>query len=236
VSEANGDAGPAHPYLRPKDAATLIVVRRDKGGPRVLMGRRSDRHVFMPGKVVFPGGKVDRGDHFAPAADELHPAVAAKLGLGPGCSPSRARGLALAAIRETFEETGMLIGRSGAAPASPGGPGWAPFLAAGVVPSLSPLRLIARAVTPPGRPRRFDARFFAVSADAIAGQIEIPEDELIAPAWLTFAEARTHPLPRITGVVLDLLEKRLAEDTDLSPDAPVLFNRMLYGRYRDSLL
>src|SRR5688572_13694594 len=69
------------PNTRPKDAATLIVLRRDPDFIRVLMGRRSNAHVFMPGAVVFPGGRVDRSDRHGPALDELHPAVEAKLSL-----------------------------------------------------------------------------------------------------------------------------------------------------------
>jgi 8-oxo-dGTP pyrophosphatase MutT (NUDIX family) len=212
-----------HPNLRPKDAATLIVIRRDPDAVRVLMGRRSDAHVFLPGAVVFPGGRVDRGDSLAPAADELHPTVEAKLGLPrPGRRAPRA--LALAAIRETFEETGILIGRpiSSSPPRMNGA--WAPFLQHRVVPALAPLRLVARAITPPRRSRRFDARFFAVFDDAIGGSVEVPDDELQSPAWLTFAEARRHDLPRITRIVLADLETRLERDPELDPGAPVPFH------------
>jgi 8-oxo-dGTP pyrophosphatase MutT (NUDIX family) len=220
---------PARP-LRPKDAATLIVLKRDGADFRVLMGRRSDEHVFMPGQVVFPGGRVDRCDHRVPVSDELHPLVMEKLGLGFGESgPRRARALALAAIRETFEETGVLIGSADGLRQRSRSRGWAPFLETGVVPRLAPLRLVARAITPPDRVRRFDARFFAVFADAIAGEREVPDDELKAPAWLTFEEARREPLPNITRVVLDDLASRLAIDPQLSPETPVPFYRFRRG-------
>src|SRR5918998_5474664 len=83
--------------VRPKHAATLILVRRDGPAPRLLMGRRAGGHAFMPSKWVFPGGRIERADWSAPSASELEPQTAAKVG-------ARARPLAMAAVRETFEE------------------------------------------------------------------------------------------------------------------------------------
>jgi 8-oxo-dGTP pyrophosphatase MutT (NUDIX family) len=227
-----------HSNRRPRDAATLIVLRRDPDGVRVLMGRRSDRHVFMPGKVVFPGGGVDAADRFAPSADELDAIVEAKLlsEMRGRASRSRARALALAAIREAFEETGVVIGRPGA-PARPSrDPAWRRFHALGCLPSLSPLRLVARAVTPPRRPRRFDARFFAVFGEHVARQVAVPEEELMSPEWLTFKETDGQDLPAITRAVLADLKARLTLDPELSPDGPVPFHHMRSGRFRRETL
>src|SRR6185312_815332 len=94
--------------LRPKDAATLVLVRREGGTARVLMGQRHGNMAFMANKYVFPGGRIDAGDMRIPVAADLRPEVMARASLG--VSPGRARGLALAAIRETFEETGILLG------------------------------------------------------------------------------------------------------------------------------
>ena len=107
--------------LRPKDAATLILVRRDGRGPRVLMGRRAEGHVFMASKWVFPGGRIDRADFRAPYATDLRPEVAAAV--GRTAPLSRVRALALAAVRETFEETGLLLARPAPAAAAAPGPG-----------------------------------------------------------------------------------------------------------------
>ena len=97
--------------LRPRDAATLIVVDRDGPEPKVLMGRRHAGHAFMPGKFVFPGGRVEPEDRRMAAAGALDPFVEAKLNVRvPRPSPGFARAIALAAIRETFEETGLAIG------------------------------------------------------------------------------------------------------------------------------
>ncbi len=218
--------------VRPKDAGTLIVLDRSGSVPKVLMGRRSDRHVFMPGMVVFPGGRVDNADRHAPTADTLDPIVEAKLLLEMRNRPSRsrARAIALAAIREAYEETGILVGRPGRPERAVTAGPWRPFLDHDVLPALGALRLVARAITPPGRHRRFDARFFAVFADAVAATVEPPHQELIGPAWLTFDEARAHPLPRITRFVLDDVERRLADDPDLPPDGPVPFHSMRHGR------
>src|SRR5271167_4232271 len=118
--------------VRPRDAATLIIIRRDSANPRVLMGRRHGGHNFMPGKWVFPGGRIDRSDFRAPFLGELRPDVAARL--EKTTTPARARALALAAIRETFEEAGLLLARP--APPRPGAGPWREFLAQGAIADL----------------------------------------------------------------------------------------------------
>src|SRR5262245_40892944 len=110
--------------LRPRDAATLIIVDDTSGEPRVLLGRRRLDMVFMPGRYVFPGGRADPADRqIAMAENDLKPAEIRRLMVEMKGKPSeaRARGLALAAVRETFEEAGLLIGtplRGGATPKS----------------------------------------------------------------------------------------------------------------------
>ncbi|MCL2716469.1 MAG: NUDIX hydrolase, partial [Alphaproteobacteria bacterium] len=101
-----------HPYCRPRDAATMILVDRASPQPRVLVGRRHDNVVFMPGKFVFPGGRVDKNDHRIPIAAPIPPGLEVNLLKGrPKISSARARALVLAAIRETCEETGLCVGR-----------------------------------------------------------------------------------------------------------------------------
>ena len=97
--------------LRPRDAATLIIIDNSGDAPRVLMGKRHPGHKFMPGKYVFPGGRVEPEDRRMATAGALDPHVEAKLNVRvPRPSPAFARAIALAAIRETFEETGVVIG------------------------------------------------------------------------------------------------------------------------------
>src|SRR6201747_2602766 len=108
-----------HPYRRPVDAATLILVDRSGPIPKVLVGKRHDNVVFMPGKFVFPGGRVDSTDNRIPVAAPIPKELEASLMRGsPKIAPSRARSLAVAAIREACEETGLCLGRknNGAAP------------------------------------------------------------------------------------------------------------------------
>ena len=111
----------SHKVIRPKDAATLILVDRSGRVPKVLLGKRHARHKFMPGKFVFPGGGVDPTDKAMAVATALDPQAEMRLmqRFHKG-SPVRARALALAAVRETFEETGLLLGRSGDAAESAG--------------------------------------------------------------------------------------------------------------------
>src|SRR5262245_55196189 len=108
------DGSPRSPTVRPKHAACLILVRKELGRIRLLMGERDRRHAFLPGRGVFPGGRAEPGDLRLAIATDLRPEVLAKVVVGT--TPLRARGLALAAIRETFEETGILVGRAETAP------------------------------------------------------------------------------------------------------------------------
>src|SRR5262249_17268293 len=102
----------SHPNQRWRDAATLILIDRTEAVPKVLMGRRHAGHKFLPGRFVFPGGRVERADGRMPVATPLHAAVEARLlKQVPRPTAAKARAFAMAAVRETFEETGLLIGR-----------------------------------------------------------------------------------------------------------------------------
>jgi 8-oxo-dGTP pyrophosphatase MutT (NUDIX family) len=226
------------PYVRPKDAATLILVDRTGSVPKVLLGKRHARHKFMPGKFVFPGGRVDPSDKLMPVARPLDRRAEAQLMKRfQRASAARARALALAAIRETYEETGLLVGvRGGAATNIPSGP-WRAFAEANVLPDLSVLHFIGRAITPPGRARRFDARFFTLDAGAIAHRIEGvtgPDAELVELVWMPLAEAKQLDMPAVTGVMLEELDARIADG--FGHDLPVPFYRMPRGRFVRELL
>ena len=213
--------------LRPKDAATLVIVKRDGGLPRVLMGQRHGNMAFMANKYVFPGGRIDPADMRIAVTSQLRPHVARRAGYDS--TPARARGLALAAIRETFEETGILIGERAKAVPRTRAPAWQKFFEHMVVPRLDELDIIARAVTPPNRTRRFDARFFMVDASAIVHELEeLDNEELLTPAWLTLNEARALDLPSITRTVLDEVEARVSDGAD--PSRPIPFYRFSRGK------
>lgn len=194
--------------IRPKLAGTLILTRQSARGQEILMGKRSTRHVFMPEQYVFPGGRVDRADSYAPLAgmfdgadlDCMHRVL----------SERRARAAAAAAIRETAEEVGYLVGSEGKV--SSRHRNWAPFRKSNIQPDARPLRVIARAVTPPGRVRRFDAWFFQADAEsAVAGRVKRETDELVDIRWVTRAEAETLPLPHVTRFVLGELDRRQSD-------------------------
>lgn len=213
--------------LRPKDAATLILVKRDGTQARVLMGKRHANMAFQPNKFVFPGGRIDPGDQRISVTTDLRPHVLEKLSVG--ITPKRARGLALAAVRETFEETGILLGeRSDKLPRTRG-EAWRRFFAHGILPRLDVFDLVGRAITPPNRTRRFDARFFMADASAIAHTLDtIDNDELLEPCWLTFEDARALDLMSVTRRMLDEVEARIGDGPDSS--RPVPFFRFVRGQ------
>lgn len=197
---------------RPRDAATLILVRRDSNVARILMGQRHGSHAFMPNKYVFPGGRLDAADSRVEPSRDLDEAVLAKLMVRcrPKPSPAQARAFAIAALRETFEETGLLFGRRDLTSA----------------PDLSALVYFARAITPPGRTRRFDSRFFVADAAHI-GNIDLPHHigsgELLTPAWFTLDETLGLDLPSITKDILRRLRPFLDEGRLPGPGCPVSF-------------
>ena len=215
------DDGPRSPAVKPKDAASLVLVKREGRTLRVLMAERHASHVFLPGRFVFPGGRLEPGDLRLRLPTDLKPEVQVKV--AAGTAPSKARGLALAAIRETFEETGLLVGERWEGVPRTRSPAWTRFFAQGVVPRLDTLQFIARAVTPPGRPRRFDARFFMVDAEEIAASLDPAQatGELLNPVWLSLQEAREARVLPITRCVLAEVEARLSGDG--ARDRPVPF-------------
>jgi 8-oxo-dGTP pyrophosphatase MutT (NUDIX family) len=222
---------------RPRDAATLILLDRQRSDVRVLMGRRSRKHAFMPGKFVFPGGRTDPGDSRVNVASPLDPAEEIKLiGTGSRASAARARAIALSAIRETYEEAGLLIGKRG--PFTTRKADWQGFAEHGIQPSLAGMRFVARAITPPGRVRRFDTRFLSVWKDEVALELEEggPTQELEELVWLSISEAKEADIPAITRTILGDLEARLAVDPELKPGGEVPFYYLRNNRFQRDIL
>jgi len=216
---------------RPKLSATLILLRGDTKNPQILMGKRAAGHGFMPSKTVFPGGKAERSDTFAPSATPLLAETQAVL--ERHLPPGRALAASAAAIRETFEETGLLLARPLNAPRKTKAPqGWEGFTTRGLGADLGALRLTARAITPPYHPKRFDAWFFTARADDL---IDLPEctasSELEGLDWYTLKEAQALDLPIITSIVLDEVHKRLGE-----PNRPIPFYFMKNGEHNRAWL
>ena len=237
MNDARADVKPSK-VLRPRDAATLIIVDTASGEPRVLLGRRRPDLVFMPGRYVFPGGRVDPADRHIAVEQDLEPGNLNKLmvAMKGNPTPVRARALALAAVRETFEEAGLLIGSPSQAEAPAKALAWQRFYSCGYQPTLAQLTFFARAITPPGRPRRFDTRFFCVPAEAIAHKIAIADGELSDLEWHSIAQARSLELPNITRVVLEDLGERIIAGALRNCDAPVPFYHRRNGTFHRDLI
>lgn len=201
--------------VRPRDAASLLLIDRSSTTPKVLMGRRGSGHVFMPDLYVFPGGRRDPRDHALPFSRDLHPQVIEKLlgGSRGGMGASGARALALAAVRELCEETGAVV-------AEPAGP------------DLSTLRYVARAITPPGSVRRFDTRFFLGFSDEMPFDLSQLGDssELQDVRWLDMADLSSLNMPAITRTILGDVKDLMLADPSLAFGGPVPFYAMRYGR------
>jgi len=227
-----GDTKQNLPGVKIRDAATMLLIDRSGATPKVLLGRRHHGHKFMPGKFVFPGGRVELDDRRMSAATPLDRQVEARLMREVRYpSPTKARGFPLAAIREVFEETGLVLGVARDAPMAPPNKEWAEYAKNGVHPDLGAVHFIARAITPPGRPRRFDTRFFAVDADAIAariGGVVTADTELVELVWLPIEDTLKLDMPGITMAVLEELKIRTAGG--FTHDQPVPFYRMQRGK------
>jgi 8-oxo-dGTP pyrophosphatase MutT (NUDIX family) len=201
------------PTVRPRDSATLILIDRTEAVPKVLLGRRHTRHRFLPGKFVFPGGRIEPSDRKMAALAALHEHDIARLmRMVRRPSAAKAASFALAAVRETYEETGLMVGVRRDNVVTPPG-AWDAFGKAGVLPDLGVIHFIARAITPPGRPLRFDSRFFAADVTAVVhredGMVG-PDAELVELVWLPITEATKLEMAGITAIVLEDLQDRIA--------------------------
>lgn len=201
-----------------RNASTVIVLRDRMTAPRILMGQRGAKAAFMPNKFVFPGGAVDIGDADVALARPLNELCLHRL--KDDVPSDMSHPLAVAAIRELFEETGQVLGHkgtwSGDIPDD-----WTDFAATGHLPDASALQFVFRALTPPGRTRRFDARFFLVDADALAtdpDDFTAASDELSHLQWVSLTDVRSFDMPFITEVVLSEIEARAR---DLAPPKSV---------------
>jgi len=206
------DSPGRHRKIRPRDASTLILVDRSKSEPQVLVGRRHSRHAFMANKFVFPGGRIERSDARVTCVGKLDKDSERRLRFGvPKKYTNKARMLALTALRETFEETGLLIGKRGKVTTCPAD--WQPYADSGITPDLSALTFVARAITPPGRTRRFDTRFFIADRKDVAldlGDPSGPDAEFVELKWLPISQAKESPdMPTISKTILIEIDRRI---------------------------
>ena len=195
-----------------RDASTIIIVRDRHENPSVLMGQRGSKAAFMPNKFVFPGGAMDLADADVPLASPIPSPCYDRL-IEDSVSDHRT-GLVAAAIRELWEETGLILGETGTWPnAAP--QDWQSYADQGFLPSGRTLQFVFRAITPPGRPRRFDARFFLADAAHIQNDKDDFSgacDELSHLQWIPLSKARSFDLPFITEVVLAEVASTITQD------------------------
>jgi 8-oxo-dGTP pyrophosphatase MutT (NUDIX family) len=191
-----------------RDAACVVVVDSSGCEPTLLMGRRHADQVFLPSKWVFPGGRVD--------ADDRELAMRLTCAYSPSDLAPDIRPFALAAVRELGEETGLLIGTNELF-ACGWHHGWSAFAAAGYAPAPVQLLPLARAITLPGRVRRYDTWFFMARRQAISDTTTAADGELLDLDWFTLGQARKLDLPNITRLVLEDVAARLSG----TPDLPV---------------
>jgi 8-oxo-dGTP pyrophosphatase MutT (NUDIX family) len=217
--------------VRPVDAASILLLDRSGSGVRVLVGRRSSKHVFMPDVYVFPGGRRDATDRLVSIANPLNPLANERLALKAGtrCSDSRLRALGVAAVRELYEEAGIPVGAPLAEPAE----GALPFR-----PDLSNLRFLARAITPAGMVRRFDTRFFTLFADeaGVDPAGAKASHELEDLRWVDIFDHKGIDMPDITVLILEELKKSIQEDKSLPFGRPAPLFYAQRGRHLRDIL
>ena len=196
------DSVPSVP-IRPRDASTLIVVRPGNRNPLCLMGRRHADSGFLPGYFVFPGGAVEGADRAAKPASRLDLTHLGAMGVGG--SATAAAALAVAAVRETYEETGVMIAAPGDVGDAPGGT-FDEMRRRGVAPALGRLVYLGRAITPTYSPIRFHARFFL--ARLRPGHVGLGGDgELDDLTWVPLSDVASLPTIDITRFMADFADE-----------------------------
>lgn len=212
---------------RPRVASTLVLTCGSGTNLKILMGQRSKRHDFMPSVYVFPGGRVDRADSFAPYVGDL--SARTERILESAYSPRRARAVALASVRETWEETGLMLGAKTDRTRNINNESYDEFRAAGQLPDLSGIEVFGRAVTPPHRHKRFDAWFFVKHL----GERQPPRikdsSELLNVGWFTFEQIKDLETQRATDMMLDVLKRYLTADR---PPERIFYSRAIRGEFK----
>lgn len=213
--------------IRPKLAATLVLWHGNKSNPRILMGQRHSSHDFMPNVYVFPGGRIDRADSYIHHDGALSPRSQAIL--SAALSPRRARAVMLAAIRETFEETGLLIGqRDNDIATNVRHSGWQAFRAAGTKPDINGIEVFGRAITPPHRHKRFDTWFLIKHLNTPTPPTITDSAELLNVGWFHFDNIPHLKTQRITTMMLRILQDYLQKPV---PPPTIHYSAMIGKTY-----
>ena len=218
MSDRRSSAPPKRP-VKPKDAASVVLLRGSRQDPEVLLGRRRLDARFMPGIYVFPGGRVDRADYRHAASASIQEGVLRKL--QRHCPAGRAKALIWAALRETWEESGLLIGQPGQIEPDNRSDLHSAYNDAGQAPDLNGLDYIARAITPAQNPIRYNTRFFLVDGAHAVGTLR-HTSELEDIGWRRVSEALdTYDLMNVTSFALEEAMKLWSESAPLDPERRV---------------
>ncbi|HTV89261.1 MAG TPA: hypothetical protein VME41_09620 [Stellaceae bacterium] len=195
--------------VRPRDAASLILLRGAGSDLELLAGRRPGHVKFMPGVWVFPGGAIDPEDRRPWRVES-----------GVGSLPPRLARSVRAALRETWEEARVLVGRRAAAECAPAAvsPIEAAYAERGVIAAFDRLAYVGRAITPTLAFRRFNTRFFLADGDAVHGD-PVSTDELEDVGWHPIGR---RPLAPFADVTQFMLARAIAMREGTAPvDAPL---------------
>lgn len=214
--------------VRPKLASTIVLYRGSKDNPKILMGQRAKAHDFMPSVYVFPGGRLDRADSFAPHSGQMMPRT--RRLLARYYSPARSRAIILAAIRETFEETGLCLTQSAQGPIKNiNHPTWDSLRQKQLLADMSNIEVFGRAVTPPYRPKRFDTWFLLrhVNETTLSGQMS-DSRELLNLDWYDWEQIKALKTARATDMMLQVLKDYLKHT---QPPNKVFYSRWQRNKF-----
>jgi 8-oxo-dGTP pyrophosphatase MutT (NUDIX family) len=240
ISDARGKTDQA---IEPQDAASILIYDATGDDVAILMGQRGAATQFMPNRYVFPGGRVDPGDRTVSAEGaglEARQAEKLLLEMAPPVEAARAQGLAIAAVRETFEEAGLVFGhgrRDETAPQVDTEHGvWGAFARHAAQPDLQQLVYFARAITPPGQKRRYDTRFFCAPRSAVLAETGVTDGELSKLDWYPLPELEALNLAPITKAILgEFKHARLTGALEQGcPDVPFYYQSA--GIFRRDIL
>lgn len=206
--------------IRPVDAAGLILLRGRRDAPEVLLGRRHSKTAFLPDIYVVPGGRVDPEDLLPSGFPEpIHPAVAGHLATGCRRPPLA---FLRAALRETHEETGLLLASASAPPVPATGAGvWSAYGAAGLAPEFAGLDFVLRAITPRQSRRRYNTRFFLADGSQASGELH-GNGELLDLAWRPTGALDKLDIVDVTWELIRSAMRRWRDRAPAGSEAPKL--------------
>ena len=214
----HGRVNSADVPVKPRDASTLIVWRHGRNDAEVLMGRRLRGAAFVPNFFVFPGGRLDPEDYAVRSATPLDRSAVKRMGVRGNFS--RAAALAITAVRETFEETGLLLGGRGNVGALANAK-WASWKTSGLAPQLDRLVYFGRAITSPTSPIRYHARFFIARAEALQGELT-GSGELSELRFYPVSDVLANmPIIDVTEFMLNRITRYVATPRSFNPKTPV---------------